>query len=200
MDAKAIDIKRLTVIVTWLTVVIVSLIFILSHPSWASKIKPEGTGIAGGVLKKEIEQQRDLISISLIGVTDYQVTELFNDILEKTPGIVKAKRYRFILDPKRPLTCRVDWQVRFQKTSPFELESDIYKMIRKVARDNPKGKIAKLSFQPSSEHRKVFQNIQPIYATSKEIQFHFLQIQDKHANKKPVKRGWRNLWPDRGFE
>jgi len=200
MDAKAMDIKRLTVIVTWLTAVIVSLIFILSHVSWASNMKPEGTGIAGGVLKKEIEQQRDLISISLIGVTDYEVTELFNDILETTPGIVKANRYRFILDPNRPLTCRVDWQVRFQKTSPFELESDIYKMIRKVAKDNPKGKIAKLSFQPSSEHRKVFQNIQPIYATSKEIQFHFLQTQDKHVNKKPTKRGLRNYWPDRGFE
>ena len=200
MNANAMDIKRITVIMTWLTTVIVSLIFILSHPSWASNMKPEGKEVASGILKKEIEKQRDLISISLIGVTDYEVTELFNDILEKTPGIVNAKRYRFILDPKRPQTCRVDWQIRFQKTSPFELESDIYKMIRKIAKDNRKGMVKKLSFQPTLAHRKIFQNIQPIYATIKEIQFHFLRTQDKHANKKPAERVWKNYWPDRGFE
>ena len=200
MNAKAMDIKRITVIFTWLTAVIVSLIFILSHPSLASNMKPEEKEVAGGVLKKEIEQQQDLINVSLIGVTDYEVTELFNDILEKTPGIVKAKRYRFVLDPKRPQTCRVDWQIRFQKTSPFDLESDIYKMIREIAKDNPEGKTEKLSFQPTSEHRKIFQNIQPIYATSKEIQFHFLRAQGKHANNKPAEMNLRNYWPDRGFE
>jgi len=199
MNAKAMGIKRITVIFTWLMAMIVSLIFILSYPSWASNMKPEGKEVAGGVLKKEIEQQRDLISISLIGVPDYEIIELFNDILENIPGVLKAKRYQFILHPSNPKRCRVDWQVQLENISPFELESRIYHMMQTIGSKNASEDL-KLSLIPTPEHRKLLVRIRPHHATSREIRFHFLHLAKNRVNRKPFGDSVDGLWPDRGFE
>ncbi|MBC8466782.1 MAG: hypothetical protein H8D55_02975, partial [Deltaproteobacteria bacterium] len=74
-----------------------------------------------GILQQEIKARKDLISVKLLGVTEYEVTEMFNDLLISAPGVMEARRYRFTLDPQRPARCIVEWQVKIGDTDAFQL-------------------------------------------------------------------------------
>jgi hypothetical protein len=152
---------------------------------------------AGGMLKKQFDEGQDLLNVVLIGATQYEITELFNDILMNTPGVVEAKRFRFFLDPNRPRACRVDWQVRIENMTPFELESTVFGKIKDIARIENK---EHLPFKITAEYRKLLANIRPLHATSREIQFQFLHLAPKHANRSATEHVSEQHWPDTGFE
>ncbi|MBW1963152.1 MAG: hypothetical protein JRJ04_17060 [Deltaproteobacteria bacterium] len=157
----------------------------------------QGSIASGGMLKKRIEERQNLISVVLIGATRYDITELFNEILKKTPGVLEAKRLRFYLDPNKPRACRVDWQVMVEDMSPFELERAVYSTIQDIAEMET---AQHLPFKMTPEHQKLMGNIRPLVASEREIQFHFLQLEPKHA-KRPIRWYLRGQhWPDTGFE
>ena len=154
------------------------------HPSWGPfwravllallMVLPTGTHAAqidGGILQREISARYDLINVKLLGVTEYALTELFNDVLERAPGVVEARRYRFRMEPSRPAACIVEWAVRIQDTDPFQLQGHIDEMIRAEIR--PEIGVAKRSTtqRPGMGRPEQMSEIRPWRASAKEIEF-----------------------------
>ena len=54
----------------------------------------------GGILQQEIKTREGLISVKLLGVTEYKVTEMFNDLLMSAPGVMEAKISLSLRPPK----------------------------------------------------------------------------------------------------
>jgi len=157
----------------------------------------------GGILQQEIKAREDLISVKLLGVTEYELAEMFNDLLINAPGVMEAKRYRFRLDPQRPAGCIVEWQVKIGNTDAFQLESHLYRMLRDAARWGAEGQGSLFTFHPTLEDLGRFKDIRPWRASSREIQF-VLGRPWRPAStggERPYGdgRNWR-VWPGAGFE
>ncbi|MBC8466439.1 MAG: hypothetical protein H8D55_01255 [Deltaproteobacteria bacterium] len=157
----------------------------------------------GGILQQEIKEREDLISVKLIGVTEYEVTEMFNDLLVSAPGVVEARRYRFRLNPQRPASCIVEWQVKIGDTDAFQLESSLFRMLRDAASHGTEDETIVFTFDPTAEDLATFNDIRPWRASSSEIQF----VSGRPWRPAPFAEGrpyeggrsWRT-WPDAGFE
>ena len=157
----------------------------------------------GGILQQGIKSRQDVISVKLLGVTRYEVTEMFNDLLIKTPGVVEAKRYRLRLEPDNPGACIVEWQVRLEDADAFQLEIKIYRMVRDLAHSRTDVHTPALSFQPTAEDLALLKDIRPWRASIREIQF----LLNRPLRLAPIcgrlpfagSRNW-HVWPDAGFE
>jgi len=156
-----------------------------------------------GILQQGIEIRQDIISVKLLGVTKYELTEMFNDLLIRAPGVVEAKRYRLRLEPDNPGACIVEWQVRLEDADAFQLEIKLYRMVRDLANSKTDVHTPALSFQPTAEDLALLKDIRPWRASIREIQFvlnrtlHFAPT----GGRTPFADGgyWR-VWPDAGFE
>ena len=177
--------------------VVLSLIMILPTAAAAA------TRGDGGILQQEIKAREDLISVKLLGVTEYEVTEMFNDLLMSAPGVMEAKRYLFRLDPQRPAGCIVEWQVKIGDTDAFQLESNLYRMLRDAARHGTEDEASVFTFDPTVEDLGRFKDIRPWRASSREIQFvlgrPWRQAQTGGARPYEDGKNWR-VWPGAGFE
>jgi len=177
--------------------VVLSLIMILPAVATAATLGD------GGILQQEIKAREGLISVKLIGVTEYEVTEMFNDLLMSAPGVIEAKRYHFSLDPQRPARCIVEWQVKIGDTDAFQLESSLYRMLRDAARHGVENEAPVFTFNPTVADLRSFKDIRPWRASSSEIQF----VSGRPlrpasiAEGRPYEggRSWRTR-PDTGFE
>jgi len=177
--------------------VVLSLIIILPAVAAAA------TRGNGGILQQEIRAREGLISVKLIGVTEYEVIEMFNDLLISAPGVMEARRYRFRLDPQKPADCIVEWQVKIEDTDAFQLESSLYRMLGDTARHRAEGEAPAFTFDPTVEDMRNFREIRPWRASSREIQF----VSGRpwrpafSGGRRPYEnvKNWR-MWPDAGFE
>jgi hypothetical protein len=177
--------------------VVLSLIMILPAVAAAA------TRGDGGILQREIKAREGLISVKLLGVTEYEVTEMFNDLLLSAPGVMEAKRYRFSLDPQRPARCIVEWQVKIGDTDAFQLESTLYRMLRDAASYRTGDEAPIFTFDPTLKDPGSLKDIRPWRASSSEIQF----VSGRPwrpasvAEGRPYEggRNWRT-WPNAGFE
>ena len=157
----------------------------------------------GGILQREITARENLISVKLIGVTEYKVAEMFNYLLISSPGVMEAKRYRFRLDPQKPASCIVEWQVKIGDTDAFKLESSLYRMLRDTARNGTEEEAPVFEFDPTEKDLGSFKNIRPWRASSREIQFvsgrpwHPVSIDQERPHEEDRIRG---TWSNAGFE
>ena len=154
-----------------------------------------------------VHGQNDLniVHLTLTGVADYAVTEMFNDILTQTPGVVDAARIRLHLDPDRPKSCFVTWRIQVADIGVFELESRIYRIMRDISDESPDAPVIAYTFMPSDRDFESLGHIRPFQSTSREIQFVMdrpLLRAQKHANRNHAARGHRPDfgWGNRGFE
>ena len=97
----------------------------------SASARPIGT-VTSGPLAASLEARSGIVTIDLLGVTSYKLTEVFNDIIETTPGVIKTRRCQLYLDPKHPRSGRVEWQVTFNNTTPFALEGAIYQRLKEI--------------------------------------------------------------------
>lgn len=156
-----------------------------------------------GILKKEINEQQNLISIKLVGVPQYEVAEIFHDLLTRIPGVVEAKRNLLRINPEKPQACVVVWQVRVENTDLFQLESSLYRMIRAVAEDGPDVVTAEFTFAPTEEELELLKLIIPWRASSRELEFVLYRPSALAPNcfgEDYENRGTQDRWPDSGFE
>jgi hypothetical protein len=156
-----------------------------------------------GILKREINEQQNLVSIRLVGVAQYEVAEIFNDLLTSIPGVVEAERNLLRIDPEKPQACVVVWQVRVEDTDLFQLESSLYRMIRAVAEDGPDVVTAEFTFAPTEEELELLKQIIPWRASSKELEFVLYRTSTpapKCFGEDCDSRGTWHHWPDSGFE
>ena len=154
-------------------------------------------GKADGILQREIKDCRDVISVKLLGVTDYEVTETFDALLRTAPGVMEAKRYRFHLDPRRPSVCVVEWQVRITDTDVFRLESDLYGMLRNAVFDEDHVYQPAFALRPMAGDRERLQAVRPWRSSSREIQFLLDRKPHQRAHRGHEKR---QIYLDTGFE
>jgi len=157
----------------------------------------------GGILQQGIESHQDVISVKLLGVTKYELTEMFNDLLIKAPGVVKAKRYRLCLEPDNPGACIVEWQVRLEDADAFQLEIKLYRMVRDLANSKTDVHTPALSFQPTAEDLALLKDIRPWRASIREIQFvlnRTLRFAPTCGRLPFADSGNWNVWPNAGFE
>ena len=146
-----------------------------------------------GILQREIRAHEDLVTIKLLGVTDYDITEIFDALLINAPGVMEAKRYRFRLDPQRPAVCMVEWQVRITGTDLFQLENDLYNMLQNTASGHAETGQSALALRTMAKDSERLKAIKPWRASSREIQF--------LSGPMPREgREQRRISPDRGFE
>jgi hypothetical protein len=149
------------------------------------------------------DSERHMISIKLKGVTDYELMEIFNDIIVGTPGVLDAKRFRLHIEPKNPYSSYVLWQVELAEIDIAELESRIYRMAKYVSGGTQPFSEPEFTFEPTSDLKSLLAHIKPVRSTSKTIEF----ILDKPlpASKSQVigrygrDRHW-HTWGDTGFE
>ena len=154
-------------------------------------------GREDGVLQREIKACGDVISVKLLGVTDYEITEIFNALLMKAPGVMEAKRYRFHLDPRKPSICVVEWQVTIGDTDVFRLESDLYNMLQNNVLNEDDVHQPAFLLRPVAENPEGLKAIRPWRSSSREIRF----LSDQRLHQRPNWRhGKRPIHLDTGFE
>jgi hypothetical protein len=155
------------------------------------------------------EMQNDTVSVVLMGVADYEVTEMFNDILKQSPGVLETKRVRLHIDPSRPRACYATWSVRMDNPDLFELESNIYRTIKDIVSKNADAPAVSFSFAPTDKNLETLSFIRPWESSSNEIAFLLnrpLPHELKHANRGFARHCYRSFgyhpqtWGDTGFE
>jgi len=161
------------------------------------------THVATGILQREINKHHDLIRVRLLGATEYELVEIFNDLLRCAPGVKETRRYRFSLDPQRPEICMVEWQVRIEDTDPFQLESYLYEMVREAVQEG-RGEAGRVfTFQSAGVDLERLRDMRPWRASNSEIEFALYR--PWHLNATGWKRPCRDAryWGDQpgaGFE
>jgi len=135
----------------------------------------------------------------LVGATDYEVAEIFNDIIENTPGVVAANRRLFTFFPADPGKCRVEWQVVIEKTSLFDLESRIYRALQKVT-ESDQDTAPELTIKPTEVQRDLLARITPWQAASREICFRMLHLEKNDDTRNLQHDAGVSRRSDRGFE
>jgi len=123
------------------------------------------------MLLQKITLNDDLVRVRLLGVTEYEVTEMFNDLLMRAPGVRQAKRYLFRLDPRSPADCIVEWQVRTETTTPFQLESFLSDMIKNISNQDPENERQVFTLDPVAEDIERLRKIRPWRASANGIEF-----------------------------
>ncbi len=134
------------------------------------------------------ENGLEIAHLTLFGVTDYEVTEVFNDIVTHTPGVADAVRIRLHLDPDRPKSCFVTWKIKTMDMGLFELESRIYRIMRDVSKKSPDAPAIAFTFAPTERELEILGHIRPFQSSSGEIQF----VVDRP--RQPEKRAIGNRW------
>jgi len=125
-----------------------------------------------GSLGQRLMSREKVLNITLSGVTSYELMEIFNEVIENTPGVVRAERYNIFLNPKHPKACQVEWQVTFNETTPFAIESAIYNRLKKMAEDhNATYSVNGYDITLTKKEHKTLQAIRPHQSTSRSICF-----------------------------
>jgi len=88
------------------------------------------TSIPGFVLAQNSKKLENVISVRLNGATEYELVEVFGKILNKSQGVIGAKRYGSRIVPDNPSACFAIWRVRIQDPDPSRLQSKIIQTIR----------------------------------------------------------------------
>ncbi|MEA1922484.1 MAG: hypothetical protein U9N63_07500 [Pseudomonadota bacterium] len=186
--------------------VVLSLTLPLGMTTQSSHASPAANkSVNGGLLKQSLETQKGVITLKLLGVTSYELMELFHNIVKTTPGVVEARRCHLNLDPKSPQACLVEWQITFTETTPFALESEIYNRLKETTNNDPAVHFINGSeITLSASELTTLKAIKPWQATSHSLRFiqtqTFAQSQESPwPHQRPHYQRWSDC-PNRGFE
>ena len=193
---KAVSRSRLA---RWVRVAAAVLLF----GGWGATLVQAGTDSEapeGGILERSLAEQSHVVDVRLMGVTRYEVLEMFNEILQSTPGVVEARRYRLHLEPDRPQACLVSWQVRVEGIGLEQLERDVVQTLRHAVREGSE-RLELLAFDPGPKDWELLAAIRPWRATTREIEF--ILPRPRAPKRWGVSRyeGWSApYWGSAGFE
>jgi len=159
-----------------------------------------------GILAESLEAQAEILTVTLLGVTSYELTEIFNDIIETTPGVMNTRRCQLHLDPDHPEAGRVEWQLTFSNTTPFALESAIYNRLKEIADSDVTTYLTNgFTINLTDIERTTLKAIRPGQSTSRTLCFIEMNVfadsssSKWHYNRLRISDNWLNF-PNRGFE
>lgn len=161
--------------------------------------------VSGGILKQSLVTQNGVLTLKLLGVTSYELTEIFHNLLKTTPGVIEARRYHLNLDPKSPQACCVEWQITFAETTPFALESEIYNKLKEItSNDSTANFVNGSDLTLTNTEMAALKAIKPWQATSHSLRFIQTQtFSENRGHQWPHQRHNYKYWsdcPNRGFE
>lgn len=173
--------------------------------SSSAATKPVTTS-KSGTLGTSLKTETETLTINLLGVTSYELTEIFNNILETTPGVIEARRCQLYLNPKDPQSGKVKWQVKYSKTTPFAVESAIYNRLKEISDNCISTYLTNgLTVNLTDNECETLKAIKPGQSTSRTLCFIEMNV---FANNAPAR--WNNNNPrslnnwinhhNRGFE
>jgi hypothetical protein len=84
----------------------------------------------GFSLVRNSQQSEKVINIRLIGANDYELVDVFGKILNKSKGVLEAKRHESRIVPDNPGACFAVWAVRIHDPDLSRLQANIMKVIR----------------------------------------------------------------------
>jgi hypothetical protein len=84
----------------------------------------------GFSLARNSQQSENVINIRLIGANDYELVDVFGKILNKSQGVLEAKRHGSRIVPDNPRACFAVWAVRIHEPDLSLLQANIMKVIR----------------------------------------------------------------------
>ncbi len=162
--------------------------------------------LTSGPLAASLEARSGIITIDLLGVTSQELTEIFNDIIETTPGVIKTRCCQLYLDPEHPRSGRVEWQVTFNNTTPFALEGAIYQRLKEITGNCVTSYLAN-GFMINLTEREcaALAAIKPGQATSHTLCFIEMNVFADNSparweyNPRRIVNDW-SKYPNRGFE
>ena len=112
------------------------------------------------------------LTINLTGVTSYKLAEIFNNVIKTTPGVIETRRCQLYLDPKRPRSSQIEWQVTFTGTTPFVLESSIYNRLKEISGNSATPCMINGTAITLSDHElQTLKAIKPWQATTRRLRF-----------------------------
>ena len=159
----------------------------------------------GSLLEQRLIAQKETLTLKLLGVTSYELTEIFHNIIRETPGVIEARRYHLNLDPDYPRACAVEWQITFTGTTPFALESEIYNQLKELVKDESAIHVVNGSdITLTTTELEILKAIKPLQATSQTLRFiqtqTFAQYQGHQWPQQPRHHQPWHDYPNRGFE
>ncbi len=167
--------------------------------------RSDSTGTTSPLIKS-LEAQTEILTVKLLGVTSYELTEIFNDIIETTQGVIKARRCQLHLDPEHPEAGRVEWQITSCDTTPFAIESAIYNRLKEITNSNATTFLTNgFTINLTDSERATLKAIKPGQSTSRTLCFIEMNVFAKNSSvkwycKHPTTiNNWQN-YPNRGFE
>jgi hypothetical protein len=83
-------------------------------------------------LARNSQQLENIINIRLIGANDYELVDVFGKVLNKSQGVLEAKRHGSRIVPDNPRACFAVWAVRIHEPDLSRLQSNIIKLVRET--------------------------------------------------------------------
>jgi hypothetical protein len=189
-----------------LLILVTSMIFPLGIDAKLCQASPaHDDPVNGSLLEQRLETQKETLTLKLLGVTSYELTEIFHNIVRAIPGVIEARRYHLNLDPDYPRACAVEWQINFTGTTPFALESEIYNRLKEIANNDAFVHVVNGSeITLTAIELETLKAIKPLQATNQTLRFiqtrTFAQNQGyQWPHKQRQRQSWHDC-PNRGFE
>lgn len=167
-----------------LMALVATLLFLSLVPSPAFSSSPPYPA-ENSRLSQALAARENIATIRLVGVTSYEMTKLFQELLGQLDGVLEVKPYRFNLNPDRPRNCSAEWRVKLADNNDlFELESRLYHRLRELAAARP-GEFPTLTRELTPYEIEALGFIEPRQAGSHFLTF--VQTRRLAANRHP---GW----------
>ena len=130
MNFNSIFQKILMLLIT-MAIIISGLLF--SNQAFSQTIGP------GLIWAQNSQRSEKVITIRLIGATDYELVDVFGKVLNKSQGVLEARRHGSRIVPENPGSCFAIWRVRIHEPDPSRLQANIIHAIRNTGGDLLKG-------------------------------------------------------------
>lgn len=91
------------------------------------------------IMAQNSQRSEKVINIRLNGAADYELVEVFGKVLNKSQGVLEAKRHGSRIVPDNPRACFAVWRVRIHEPDPSRLQANIINAIRNNGVDLLKG-------------------------------------------------------------
>ncbi len=124
----------------------------------------------GGDLRRSLENRPETITIKLVGVPSYEMTDLFYRLLCRLDGVETIRPYHYNLSPNHPQACIAEWRLTITGGDIFKLESDIYQQLKKLAAGQGR-ELSRPGLELSREELISLAGIKPRQASARSLTF-----------------------------
>ncbi len=140
---------------------------LVPNPAFSSSFEAPADN---GQLSRQPADLEKTVSIRLVGVGSYEMTRVFQEVLDRLDRVTEVKPYRFNLNPDQPQACYAEWRVKIVGDDLFAIESALYHRLQKLAEADP-GSFPALTRELTPTEIRALGFIEPQQAGSRFLSF-----------------------------